>query len=91
MRKAKSGTYREAYRKLPQYQKVTIFFVGVALIAGNIAVEVAGALKGHAEHGMWVVIGHGVTLAIAVLCLMPERLFALLEKIPLPDKWHRDG
>lgn len=92
MAHAKPGAYRDAYRKLPNYQKATIFFVGVALIVANIAVQVIPVMRGHPPHiGMWVVIGHVVTLGIGVLCLMPERLFALLEHIPLPGKWHRDG
>lgn len=92
MAKAKPGTFRDAYRKLPKYQKGTIFFVGVALIVGNIAVQVVPVMRGQPPPiGMWVVIGHVVTLGIGVLCLMPERLFMLLERIPLPGKWHRDG
>ncbi len=90
MAKAKSGAYREAYRKLPQYQKVTIFFVGVLLIVGNVAVQVIPVVRGEVPPvGMWVVIAHVLTLGIGVLCLMPERLFALLEHMPLPAKWHR--
>ncbi len=76
--------------KRPAWQTAAIFIVGLLLIGGNIAVQVAPVVRGEPPPtGMWVILGHVVTLGIGVLCLMPDRLFALLEKIPLPEKWRR--